>query len=166
MYVWGMILALITLLDIFSCILLHVWPPEPLSHSLVGRTFPSSVHHKSLHATQPGVQQHHLGEVIIDMDLQMISDTISYPQITINEPTFSASSLPLSYQSVEIHQSERKHKGPSNLAQMMRPRLRLGNALCSVALTALQKSFVEHIHSMTRPKLPMSQHDYSDFLVL
>ena len=61
---------------------------------------------------------------------------------------------------------KKEHRGPSNLAQTMRSRLRFGDALCLVAPTTLQKSFIEHIHPTTRPKWPMSRRDYSDFLVL
>lgn len=111
------------------------------------------------------VSQHHSNGHITNMDLRTIVDTTSYPWITRNRLTFFIPSLPLLQQSVKIYQSEKKHRGPSNLVQTTKPRLRWGDALCLVAPATLQKSFMEHTHQMTKLGWPMSWRDYSNFLV-
>ena len=96
----------------------------------------------------------------------MIADTTFYPWIIKNELTFFVPSMPLLDQLVKFYQSGKTHRGPSNLIQTPRPRLRLGNVLCSVAPITLQKSCMEHAHQTTKPKWLMNQHGYSNFSVL
>ena len=115
--------------------------------------FPLSGYHRSLYATQPGVQQHYSGEDITNVDLRTIANTTSYPQITKNERTFSAPSLPLSHQSVKIHQPKRKQRSPSNLAWTLKLMLQLGDALCSGAPITPQKSFMETHSSENEAKV-------------